>query len=92
MSVFVSALNFNSTISFQFQTTNKGISKTQQRLLFRQELKPEDVHIRVCCRVNCTRPHKALGMCHKHYKTIAVKVRFFVIIQIHTNKFLCSLI
>ena len=26
-------------------------------------VKPEDVHYRVCCRANCTRPHKALGMC-----------------------------
>ena len=68
---------FYLTISFQFQTTNKGFSKTQQRQLFRQELKFEDVRIRVCCRAKCTRPHKALGMCHKHYKTVAVKARNF---------------
>jgi hypothetical protein len=76
---------------------NKGVSKTQQRQLFRQELKPEDARIRVCCRANCTRPHKALGMCHMHYKTIGVKVSVFLqsfvffMIQIFA-KSLCSLI
>ena len=48
--------------------------------------------VRVCCRANCTRPHKALGMCHKHYKSIAVKVRvLFFKIQI-CSKSLRSLI
>jgi hypothetical protein len=65
----------------KFQADNKGISKPQQQALFRGQLQPEDVQKRLCSRANCTRPHKALGMCHKHYKSIAVKVRVCVLIQ-----------
>ena len=47
------------------QEAGTVVSKTQQRQLFRQELEPEDVRIRVCCHANCTQPYKALCKCHE---------------------------